>query len=274
MVQLIKGREPFLEMRLPQIFAEAIALGYQKAYQEQKAQKRNEALISRILMEEQLRREQEATKPTKLDYYDPGDILTQARGQYSMYVPLSEYGKTVQDLTGAGYRMGTMKQPGLPTLGTTRDIKRGTQLVQQQYTDQGWQDIGEGPRFKPSETSTVNPKYALKRINDLLKSNATLEKTDTVTAFLAIMNPELQEMIGQKISPEMKQNILQARNNEINFLNQYLPEKFKFKLSEKATTTELPEGLTEKDIQYNMKKYGKTRQEVIDAYNRKFGNIR
>ena len=269
MVQLIKGREPLLEMGLPQIFANAMALGYQKAYQEQAAQKQQEALVSQMLMQEQIRREQEATKPTKLDYYDPGDILTQAQGQYSMYVPLNKYNQTVQDLSGAGYQMGTMKQPGLPTLGTTRDLKRGSQVVQQQFTDQGWQDIGGGPRFKPSETSTIKPKDALKRLSNISKAKATLEKTDTITAFLAMINPDLKGMVGQKISPQDKQLLLQTWNNEINYLNQYVPEKYRmksFEVSERAETAGLPEGLTEEIIQHNMQKFGKTREEVIARY--------
>lgn len=269
MVMMIKGREPLLEMGLPQIFANAMALGYQKAYQEQQTQKQNETLINRILMQEQLRREREATKPTKLDYYDPGDILTRARGQYSMYVPLDEYTETMQGLTDAGYRMGTMKQPGLPALGTTRDIKRGTQVVQQQYTDQGWQDIGGGPRFKPSETVTPKPKDALKRLSNISKAKATLEKTDTITAFLATINPDLKGMVGQKISPQAKQSLLQTWNNEINYLNQYVPEEYRmkpFETIEKTDITGLPEGLTEEIIQHNMQKFGKTREEVIERY--------
>lgn len=281
MVQLIKGREPLLEMGLPQIFAQAIALGYQKAQQEQKDKENKEALITRILLQEQLRRERETTKPTKLDYYDPGDILTQARGQYSMYVPLNEYGETVQGLTGAGYKMGTMKQPGLPTLGATRDIKipHTTQIVQQEYTDQGWQNIGGGPRFKPSETMTPKPKDVLKRLSNISKAKATLEKTDTITAFLATINPDLKGMIGQKISPQDKQLLLQTWNNEINYLNQYVPEKYRMKPFEiedisfkkiKLTSQEialLPPGLSQEDAEWNMETYGKTLKEVIDAFN-------
>lgn len=264
MVQLIKGREPLLEMGLPQIFAQAIALGYQKAQQEQQTQQINEAMISRILMQEELRRQQEATKPTKIDYYDPGDILTQARGQYSMYAPLDEYGETVRGLTGAGYRMGTMKQPGLPTLGTTRDIKRGTQVVQQEYADQGWQDIGGWPRFKPSQPTT---KMALDMLPKIAKQKATLEKTDIATAFLVAFNPDLK--VGQKLTDQDKQRLFQAWNNQIEYYNQFVPEKSRMKpftIGPEKTIAALPEGLTEEDIEYNMKKYGKTRQEVIDAY--------
>lgn len=62
---------------------------------------------------------------------------------------------------------------------------------------------------------------SLKRISDIQKAKATLEKTDMVTQMLAKDNPELAQYVGQKIPPELKASLMDAWDNELDYHEQF-----------------------------------------------------
>lgn len=76
-------------------------------------------------------------------------------------------------------------------------------------------------------TPTVKPAAALKRISDIQKAKATLEKTDMVTQLLAKDNPELAQYIGQRIDPVKKEALMEAWDNELDYLEQFSGTKRK-----------------------------------------------
>jgi hypothetical protein len=77
-------------------------------------------------------------------------------------------------------------------------------------------------KYRDGETAPT-PQQALRRISDIRKAMATLERTDEVTALLAIANPELSHMVGQKIDEELKQDLMDAWQNELDYLNDFVP---------------------------------------------------
>ena len=62
---------------------------------------------------------------------------------------------------------------------------------------------------------------ALKRISDISKAIATLEKTDTITQLLAKDNPELAQYIGQTLDPDKKAALMDAWDNELDYLEKF-----------------------------------------------------
>ena len=68
---------------------------------------------------------------------------------------------------------------------------------------------------------TPTPQHALKRISDISKTIATLEKTDTITQLLAKDNPELAQYIGQTLDPEKKAALMKAWNDELDYLEKF-----------------------------------------------------
>lgn len=99
------------------------------------------------------------------------------------------------------------------------DVPFGSKMYYQ-FMKQGFEigDIKGNPEMKASE--------ALKRISQIKKAMATLEKTDIVTATLAAVNPALKDMVGQKMSPALKKQLIKQWNNEIAYLNRFIPEGY------------------------------------------------
>lgn len=119
-------------------------------------------------------------------------------------------------------------------------------------------EFGNAP--DKSKSSTPTPQQALKRISDINKARATLDKSSEVTQMLASLNPELKDMVGQKIKPELQQQLYDAWDNEIAYLEQFT----------KKQSTELPEGLTREMLDQYKKQYpGKTEQQIIEAWKRR-----
>lgn len=114
-----------------------------------------------------------------------------------------------------------------------------------------------------SKSSAPTPQQALRRISDIQKARATLEKTDVISLLMAKNNPELKDMAGQKINPELKQQLNEAWDNEIAYLQQFTTGKPK--------DSGLPEGLTQEMLnQYKIKYPDKTEDEIKNAWkNRK-----
>jgi len=79
-------------------------------------------------------------------------------------------------------------------------------------------DIEGTPELKASQ--------ALKRISQIKKAMATLDKTDVVTTMLASLDPSLKNMVGQKISPALKKQLIEQWNKEIAYLNKFIPEGY------------------------------------------------
>ncbi len=109
-----------------------------------------------------------------------------------------------------------------------------------------------------SKSSDPTPQQAYKRISDIQKTRATLDKTSEVTQMLAALNPELKGMVGQQIAPELKQQLNDAWDNEIAYLQQF-------------TKKVLPPDLTQEMLdKYKVMYPDKTEDQIIDAWkNRK-----
>jgi len=68
---------------------------------------------------------------------------------------------------------------------------------------------------------------AHKRINDINTKIATLEKTDIISALIAERSPELQGMIGQKMDPKLKRQLIAGFDREKRYWEQFLPAEKK-----------------------------------------------
>ena len=100
-------------------------------------------------------------------------------------------------------------------------VKKGDDYM----PDEGW------TLSKPPEGGQITPKYATKRVTDIEKIRATVEKTDEMTAALIAMigegNPDLAKALtpGQ-IKPELKERLFSALDRERAYLEQFIPEEF------------------------------------------------
>jgi hypothetical protein len=129
---------------------------------------------------------------------------------------------------------------------------------------------------KPEKTTS----QALARISQINKLLATVDKTDTISQLMALSYPALAGAVGQKMDPQLKQDLVDQLQTEREYLQQFVPEKARKAQPPRLNlgaegrradrmqgpTEGLPQGLTEEDIQFNMTKYGKTRDEVIAKY--------
>lgn len=117
-------------------------------------------------------------------------------------------------------------------------------------------EFGNAP--DASKSTDPTPQQALKRISDIQKARATLDKSSEVTQMLAALNPELKGMVGQQIAPELKQQLNDAWDNEINYLQQFTAKK---------ETGALPSGLTQEMLdQYKAKYPDKTEDQIKEAW--------
>ncbi len=87
-------------------------------------------------------------------------------------------------------------------------------------------DVSDPKHPKPvyqAEDKSKEPskEKALKRISDIQKAKATLEKTDTVTQLMTLLNPRLAGKEGQKIDDNTKAALMDAWENELDYLEQF-----------------------------------------------------
>ncbi|MFP4086643.1 MAG: hypothetical protein ACLFUL_07605 [Desulfobacteraceae bacterium] len=73
------------------------------------------------------------------------------------------------------------------------------------------------------EAGTPTPQQALRRVSDIKRAMATLDKTNEITSLIVAANPELESMLGQKMDEERKQELMDAWQNELDYLNDFVP---------------------------------------------------
>jgi hypothetical protein len=74
----------------------------------------------------------------------------------------------------------------------------------------------------PKKPDQPTEAEALKRISDIKKAKATLDKTNEITAMIVATDPEkFSGMLGQSIKPEHKQELMNAWDKEIEYLQQF-----------------------------------------------------
>ena len=104
--------------------------------------------------------------------------------------------------------------------GQTRNVpvQKGTE-----YTPpKGW-SLAKPEKLQKEPT----PQQALMRISGIRKTMATLDKTNEITAMIIAANPELAGMIGQKIDDDLKQQLMDAWNDELDYLYRFAPKSTK-----------------------------------------------
>ena len=80
---------------------------------------------------------------------------------------------------------------------------------------------------KTSGSKNPSKEKALKRISDIEKAKATLGDTDIVTQLMTLLNPELAGKEGQEIDANTKESLMEAWDNEIDYLEQFSGTKRK-----------------------------------------------
>jgi hypothetical protein len=71
---------------------------------------------------------------------------------------------------------------------------------------------------------TPTPQQALDKIFQIKKSLASLDKTDKVDQLMISMFPDKAGLIGQKMNPKQKQEIIDAANNAIKYYERFAPK--------------------------------------------------
>jgi len=135
------------------------------------------------------------------------------------------------------------------------------------------QDFDITVRGKPMRSGEPDTAAALKRLSEISRQRAGFTKVNEVTQAVIVANPDLAPFMGQTLSPEDKQKLFDSWDREATYLNQFVPSTLKTPApgTGPALGTQLPEGLTESDVQFNMKKYGKSRADVINRYRQRGG---
>lgn len=181
--------------------------------------------------------------------------------------------KTPEEITAAseeGYQMGNItgsptkeKSTHKPVYDSTGRIKKWVTVKEGEDYQYGEGEFGSAPPAGTGSGKTPTARDAFKGISDIKKAKAILEKSDTVTAMIAAMNPELKDMVGQQIPADLKEELYTAWDNEIEYLNKFTGNK--------EPGTGLPEGLTEGMLsQYEELYPDKTREEIIEDYTKRY----
>jgi len=174
--------------------------------------------------------------------------------------------------TPTGPQLETKPEPGKPTtiagpkFHWKWDSKAGKFVkTQVPAAPEKWEPTTEAEAIKLKKAGIQPKAFTVndvnKRLVDLEKAKLKVQTTkglDPLTMFLIKDNPDAQTMYQSgDIGPAMAEIEGQVR---------YYQD---LRNDMGITGIALPKGLTEKDIEFNMKKYGKTRKETIDAYKTK-----
>jgi len=188
--------------------------------------------------------EQETPEPedkVKIEAWDP-------KGNKRIFYRTPAQAEAIQEKLGSkGWKFSKPDEPKAPEKVTMfKERKDGTWIQRdvnpataQRLEKQGWQygerkgsagkDLGT---FEAKEKikakyrkdgGTPTPQQALRRISDIKKAMATLDKTNEITSLIVAMNPELESMLGQKMDEERKQELMDAWQNELDYLNDFVP---------------------------------------------------
>lgn len=142
------------------------------------------------------------------------------------------------DESGTEIARGRKKKEKPDQISMWKDNNDGTwvQVKVDKADIRKWQNAGyqrgerKGTVSKKGSDKVIAPDKALKRISDIEKARATLEKTDVMTAALLglVKDPELKKKLttGQ-ITPELKEKVFEAWDAERAYLEQFIPEGFK-----------------------------------------------
>lgn len=77
-------------------------------------------------------------------------------------------------------------------------------------------------KYRDGEAAPTS-QQALRRISDIRKAMATLDRTNEVTELIVAMNPELGDMLGRKMDDELRRDLMDAWQNEMDYLNDFVP---------------------------------------------------
>jgi len=243
---------------LQNIVQSSLMLGIRAGQQAQQAEQQKKEIVNRLLLQDQLQRSRGRESDRRRSYSNRinagwkdvtpsvtsmiGPVQPQPApegaipGQYGhMWLPPGPPQLTDEQQEGYDVIKGsapgdyTVKQKPRPKhqVGDTREIKSGDKVITQELTkEKGWINKYEAPRWEDDATTKkpeVKPSEALKRISAIKKSKATLDKTSTVDRLLAAAYPGLEE--GQKVTEAQKQELYDAWDREIAYLEQFVTGK-------------------------------------------------
>jgi len=151
--------------------------------------------------------------------------------------------KKQADISARGYKPGT-KEEALAFEKAMAEIKKEfTKPTYEQKTLYGPQGqtrnvpVQKGTEYTPPKGWSLakpeklqkepTPQQALMRISGIRKTMATLDKTNEITAMIIAANPELAGMVGQKIDDDLKQQLMDAWNDELDYLYRFVPKSTK-----------------------------------------------
>jgi hypothetical protein len=176
----------------------------------------------------------------------------------------AEYAKTgyqLGKLSGSPVRPDKPQYKHIPVYNNEGRIVAYKSVQADQDVEFGEGYFGSEPE---SGDKTPTPSQALKRITDIQKTRATLNKEDKVTQMLVAMNPAMKDMLGQQIPDELKQQLNDAFDAEIEYLRQFTGAK------NEGETSNLPENLTQSMLNAYKQKYpDKTEDEIINAWKKR-----
>ena len=187
--------------------------------------------------------EQQSPEPedkVKIEAWDP-------KGNKRIFYRTPTQAEAIQEKLGSkGWKFSKPEEPKEPEKVTMfkerqdgtwiqRDVNSATA---QRLEKQGWRygerkgssgenletfEAKEKIKAKYRESGTPTPQQALRRVSDIKKAMATLDKTNEITSLIVAMNPELESMLGQKMDEERKQELMDAWQNELDYLNDFVP---------------------------------------------------
>jgi len=151
-------------------------------------------------------------------------------------VPEDQVGEVQKGMEAQGYEMGEVPKISMSKEAGNGKIYHTTvpygSKRYEQLKARGWKEGSETAGWKPTTVRKPTPAEALRRISNIRKAAALLGRTDRVTALMVAMDPDLKGFLGQKLDPKYKEELLNAWKNEIEYLSQFIPEKYRPKVPE------------------------------------------
>lgn len=105
-----------------------------------------------------------------------------------------------------------LKMKGREKIGKTRKVQKGAETVTEEYTDEGWQEIGRGPKFKPtlSKETLKKSRHTIKTVLDMLTKINESGEIPTESQMIAFeeMTKDMPVEVRAKITREARKEKL------------------------------------------------------------------
>lgn len=133
---------------------------------------------------------------------------------------------------GPGWSLATPDKPKHQE-GDIRGYEAGTDKVTEEYRGGKWVKKASSPKWKAGEGGEYTPKQAIDKQSQILGAIARLNKGNAVDAIIATLDPSVSGLVGNS-DPDSINAAKTALQNQLSYVQQYVPEKLRVNASGKT----------------------------------------